>query len=155
MDKRLSLDELIDVVRQNVTLNCKLPKLKTCNECKIDLHVDNFYIKQNKYVSICKSCTSIKSKLYFEKNRDKINERNKQYQETNRDRINERIKFNRNKNKKILNENEQLILKEEKIKKRKEYLQEYYKKNKEYKDNYRKEYYEKNKKNSIKKEEYL
>lgn len=85
---------------------------KVCSNCNLLLELDRFYFRYNKYVSQCKDCQYKKNKdykknnqeklkirdsLYYQKNKDYINERNKNYLSENREKRNSYIREYRKK----------------------------------------------------------
>jgi len=46
--------------------------MKICKKCNEEKELDSFYLNKNKYSTYCKKCDNLKSKEYFNKNRDQI-----------------------------------------------------------------------------------
>jgi hypothetical protein len=145
--------------------------MKTCYRCKEIKEYDNFRrqtLSKDGYASSCKSC----DKIYYEKNKEKIQEKNKKYYKENKEKINQQNKEyrNREENKEKLKEYNKIYRKEnkdkikeqgdiyrkenqEKIKERKiKYYEENKEKIKEKVKNYRKREENKEKHNFYKKE---
>lgn len=61
--------------------------MKICTQCKIEKSLEQFYLKNNKYVSACKKCISKKSKEYSLIHKEDISKNNKQYKLNNKAKI--------------------------------------------------------------------
>ena len=71
--------------------------MKVCTECKQGFPATTDYFnkqsdKKSKLSAWCKSCRSIKMKIYYQNNSEKINKRNKNYQKNNSKKVKERTK---------------------------------------------------------------
>jgi hypothetical protein len=55
--------------------------MKTCSDCKLEKPFNDFsYDKsRNRYLSVCKSCTAIRTEAYRQKNKDKWRENDKKH----------------------------------------------------------------------------
>lgn len=76
-------------------------KKKTCNHCGIEKELTEFHkYKKSKdgFKSKCKVCRIEETKLYYEKNSEKIKEKSKEYREKNPEKIKEGLKRYREKN---------------------------------------------------------
>lgn len=77
--------------------------MKTCTKCGIEKDESEFHKRSaatiSGVVSQCKSCVLKKSKIYYEKNKEKIKEYSRNYFKNNRERCNKTSKKWRNKNK--------------------------------------------------------
>jgi hypothetical protein len=77
----------------------KKVKMRICNICNIEKDITEYNLrKEGKYkYKYCKSCLSIKrkasSKIYYEKNKEKLNEKTKKYYQENKEILNEKNKL--------------------------------------------------------------
>jgi len=77
----------------------KKVKMRICNICNIEKDITEYNLrKEGKYkYKYCKSCFSIKrkasSKIYYEKNKEKLNEKTKKYYQENKEILNEKNKL--------------------------------------------------------------
>jgi hypothetical protein len=55
--------------------------MKTCSDCKLEKPFNDFsYDKsRNRYLSVCKSCTAIRTEIYRQNNKDKWKENSKKH----------------------------------------------------------------------------
>jgi len=70
-------------------------KIKICNVCKLEKDLDMFRKRKtpkDSYRNSCKSCESIQSKKYYDKNKLNLKEKNKQWRINNPDKVKEILK---------------------------------------------------------------
>lgn len=110
----------------------KIDGKKFCIKCGLEKCLNDFYFRKdnNKHQNTCKECNSILSKLYIEKNKEKIRIRRKKYFQDNKEKF-------REKKRKYRKENPE---------KYKESTRKYYLKSKDIQFKKKKEYIEKNRK---------
>jgi len=63
--------------------------LKTCTKCGIEKNISSFYYQKrnNNYYSDCKECRALASKIYRDKNKDKIKQRQLEYYKQNKESV--------------------------------------------------------------------
>jgi len=109
-----------------------------CNECQLEYEAnEQFFYKSKKSKDglrgICKKCTSIKQKGYYEKNREKIKKQKQKYYQENRETLLENT----------------AIYYQENVEKIKQYHKELHHSNKQRENERSKHYYQKNKENFL------
>jgi hypothetical protein len=122
--------------------------MKKCSNCNVEKNIMEFFKKPNNkegYLSICKSCHAEKSKIYREKNSEKLKKYKKEYREKNLDNILQKEKeYRENLDKNAISEYNKKWRKLN-IEKCKEDKRNYYLENKEYFKEKQKNYYLENK----------
>jgi hypothetical protein len=122
--------------------------MKRCLNCNIEKNVDDFCINRNKKDgrnSICKNCSSVKHKFYYENNKEKLIENQKNYYQKNIEKIIDYKESYREKNKDIILEKQREENIDDVREYNKKYNIEYKEKNKEKLKELRKDWEKRNK----------
>lgn len=85
--------------------------MKTCNKCKLEKELTEFHKKKTGIMgvhSICKVCCNAEKKEYYQKNKERLKEKQARYREENRGRINEHAREYSKNNREAINKKNKL-----------------------------------------------
>ena len=75
---------------------------KKCSKCFQEKNIIEFSKKRNSTQSWCKACESIRTKIWYQKNKEKRNKKAREWEAANRDKINTAKRIKRQKQKELL-----------------------------------------------------